>query len=78
MFMPALLVYTICRSKIATVLGNKHLYIGLISSVTVVLAYYLLREKLMPGYLQAVCDNELGGRYLKTLESHKHSFSFLL
>jgi 4-amino-4-deoxy-L-arabinose transferase-like glycosyltransferase len=76
LFMPALLIYTICRQKISDVLGNSHFYIGIISSITVVLIYYLIREKLTPGYLQAVCENELGGRYLKTLENHKHSFSF--
>lgn len=35
-----------------------------------------MREKLTPGYLLGVWQNEIGGRYLNTLENHIHPFSF--
>ena len=75
-FMPALLIYTICRNKLAIVLTKKWFYFGLVSSISAVLVYYLIREKLTPGYSQAVYENELGGRYLRTLENHKHEFLY--
>jgi len=44
--------------------------------IAVVAGYYFIRETQNPGYLKAVIENELGGRYLKTIESHDHGFTF--
>ncbi len=52
------------------VLCLRHLYIGGAITIALVAGYYGLRELLGPGYLQAVYDNELGGRYLQTIEGH--------
>ncbi|MBL0341438.1 MAG: hypothetical protein IPP71_11135 [Bacteroidetes bacterium] len=43
-----------------------------------VAGYYLLREHYNPGYLKLVSENELGGRFLKSLEGHdeEHLFYF--
>jgi hypothetical protein len=41
-----------------------------------VLGYYLLREHYNHGYIKAVIDNELVGRYFQTNEGHKESFWF--
>ena len=45
---------------------------GLAALVVVVLVggFYLLREQLAPGYLAAVMNNELGGRYLHGMNGH--------
>ncbi|WP_174300186.1 glycosyltransferase family 39 protein [Caulobacter sp. S45] len=40
--------------------------------------YYLTREAYDPGYLSAVADNELGGRFLKITENHRGSWHFYL
>ncbi len=40
--------------------------------------YYLTRETYDPGYLSAVADNELGGRFLKITENHQGSWHFYL
>jgi hypothetical protein len=36
----------------------------------------MLREKYNPGYMQAVWDNELGGRYSQALDEHEGDFWF--
>lgn len=76
MFIPAFLVYTISRNKISFVFNSSRFNWGLGLTFIIVLTYYLIREKLTPGYLQAVYDNELGGRYFKTLDNHNHEFLF--
>jgi hypothetical protein len=55
-------------------LKNKHVYIGFLIPVTVCFVYYYSRELVNPGYLKAVFENELGGRYLNVIEEHKASF----
>ncbi len=40
--------------------------------------YYLTRQAYDPGYLSAVADNELGGRFLKVTENHRGSWHFYL
>jgi 4-amino-4-deoxy-L-arabinose transferase-like glycosyltransferase len=42
------------------------------------LSFYLLREQYNPGYLQAVWNNELGGRFGSPLEEHHGPFTFYL
>lgn len=70
LFLPALFVFTLVKKKMLPVLANKHTYIGLLIPIVLVGAYYLLRESQNPGYLQAVFENELGGRYTTPKEGH--------
>ena len=74
LFMPAILIYAIVQKKIIPLLKNKHFYIGLLSFIILVAGYYLLRELKNPGYITAVYKNEFGGRYMNTIENHKHEF----
>lgn len=68
----------------AMIFGRKHFsrsvlketVLGAIASFAVIASYYLGREMLNPGYLQAVWDNELGGRYSNALEDHSGPFMF--
>ena len=39
-----------------------------------VIGYYLLREANNIGYIDAVIENELGGRFSEVIENHKHGF----
>lgn len=71
---PALVLYALISKKILPLLKNKHFYIGLISFLFISLGYYFLREAINTGYINWVIINELGGRYLETLEGHKHGF----
>jgi hypothetical protein len=65
--LPALLIYTLWRRKLISVLTTKHFYIGSIILVLPVSAYYLYRQHLDPGYFAAVAQMDLGGRYLHAL-----------
>mgnify|MGYP000929689750 CR=1 FL=1 len=74
LFLPAIFLYSIIQKQLIPLLKNKHFYIGLFSFLLVVVSYYLIRELYNPGYLKAVQQNELGGRYLEALENNKKSF----
>ncbi len=76
LFLPAIIVYTLWQRQFVSLIGNKHLYLGLISFIVIVGGYYFLREMSHHGYLAAVYKNELGGRYLAVIEDHKQPFWF--
>ncbi len=76
LFVPAFLAYALIRKQVLPLLRNPHFYLGLLLFLAPVLAYYLLREQYNPGYIDAVFKNELGGRYLETIEDHNYGFRF--
>ncbi len=76
MFLPGLALYALYRRRLPDFLRSKHFYFGLLGFAVVVGGYYLLREWKNPGYLTAVHENELGGRYMEVLENHKHGFFY--
>jgi len=75
MILPALFIYMIVMRKLI-ILKNKWFYIDLMLCIIAIGSYYLTREHYNPGYLKAVWLNELGGRYLETLDEHKAPFMF--
>ncbi len=76
MITPALFLFAVIKKKLVFLVKNKHLYYNLGIFVLIVFGYYILREFNNSGYIKAVFENEMGGRYLKTIESHKHEFCF--
>ena len=76
LFLPAILIYSIVQKQLIPLLRSKHFYIGLFSFLGLVLGYYLLREVNNTGYIAAVQENELGGRYLEVIENHQDGFWF--
>lgn len=76
LFLPALFLYSISQRQLIPLLKSKHLYIGLLSFLSIVIGYYLIRDLYNPGYITAVKENELGGRFLQVIESHQHGFWF--
>jgi 4-amino-4-deoxy-L-arabinose transferase-like glycosyltransferase len=76
MFLPGLFAFTLLKKKLLVIFRNKALWVGLAGFLFIIAGYYLLREKLNPGYLSAVYNNELGGRFLDTLEEHRHPFNY--
>lgn len=76
LFIPVLLGYAIVRKRAVEIMRSKDIYIGITLFVFFVIGYYLLREHYNPGYLKAVRENELGGRYLISIENHKEGFWF--
>jgi 4-amino-4-deoxy-L-arabinose transferase-like glycosyltransferase/Gpi18-like mannosyltransferase len=78
LFGPGMLLYVFWKKQFLSIIKNKHFYIGLLGLIIVVLAYYIMREQANNGYLQAVMENELGGRFLNTLENHQGNFWYYL
>ena len=78
LFLPAILIYSIIEKQWVPLLRSKHFYFGLFSFLAVVIGYYLLREAFNHGYLAAVRENELGGRYLEVKEDHKDGFWYYI
>lgn len=76
LFLPALLLFTLYRKKLVPLLRTKHFYTGLVGFIVLVFGYYLLRDHYNPGYIKAVQDNELGGRYTQALEHNKGVFLY--
>ena len=76
LFIPFLFIYTIFRKKLFSTIKRKQLYVGLGAFIFFVVGYYLLREYYNPGYLKAVQENELGGRFSTVIEGHGEPASF--
>lgn len=76
LFMPAILIYALIRKTIIPLLKNKHFYISLLLFLLTLAGYYITREIKNPGYLIAVYNNELGGRYLGSSGGHTGDFWF--
>jgi 4-amino-4-deoxy-L-arabinose transferase-like glycosyltransferase len=74
LFLPGIVIAGFYFKKIKAILLSRHFYISLLLFVITVGGYYLLREKYNPGYLQAVIDNEWGGRYSNVIEGHDGPF----
>ncbi len=70
-FLPALLLYAVYKRKLLWLLKKVDLYIGIVLVLVFVVGYYLLREHYNPGYIAAVRQNELGGRFSDVIEDHK-------
>lgn len=73
LFTPGMLLYLLFTKELLPLLKNKHFYAGLGLLIFVVAGYYLFRDAYNPGYVNAVYENELGGRYLNVIEQHTHS-----
>ncbi len=76
MFAPAFLLYSIARKQLFSLLKTPGLYAAFGLFIGIIAAYYGLREGAASGYLEAVWNNELGGRYLQKLEGHQAPFGF--
>jgi 4-amino-4-deoxy-L-arabinose transferase-like glycosyltransferase len=53
---------------------SRHLYICILLFLFFAGGYYFLRESMNPGYLTAVMNNEIWGRYVSPIEIHDGSF----
>ncbi|MBK5940205.1 ArnT family glycosyltransferase [Halochromatium roseum] len=68
---PGLALYALLRKQVLTLLLRPSLYLGMLGFIAVVSSYYLAREMHHPGYLDAVLENELFGRYFEVIETHQ-------
>lgn len=74
LFLPGYFLLSLIFRRFITILKNKHLYFGMLLFITIIASYYYIRDIQNPGYLKAVYENELGGRFLEVTENHKASF----
>lgn len=75
-FLPGLFLFALFKKSVMPTLFNKHFYIGACGFLLLAGGYYLWREQLNPGYLKAVWENELGGRFNAALEGHSRPFYY--
>lgn len=75
---PVLVIFVFTEKVFLKLLKNKHFYFGFFIFVLFGIGYYILRELINPGFLEAVAKNELGGRFSETHEGHTGSFTFYL
>ncbi|NVK28987.1 MAG: glycosyltransferase family 39 protein [Flavobacteriia bacterium] len=76
MFGPIYLIWALWKRRVMVIIKSKSFYLGLLGFLAIVAVYYLGREHVQPGYLEAVYQNELGGRFGETMEEHSGSFFF--
>ena len=76
MFLPALLIYAIIKKQSLDIIKNKHFYFGILIFILFGLSYYFIREYYNNGYINAVMNNEMGGRFLKINEEHNETVFF--
>ncbi len=75
LFLPGLVVYLFFNYR-GIRNSIRFMVLTFVAGLVLASSYYLLREIVHPGYLQIVWNNELGGRYLQTLEGNGGNFWF--
>lgn len=78
LFLPGLFIFIITNKKHLTVFKRPEFYLFALGGLMIGLSYYFLREIYNPGYLKAVLENEITGRYLQTNEGHNGDVWFYL
>jgi len=78
LMVPGFGLYVIFSHNFISLLKNKHFYFSLICFLLISFGYYQLRELYNPGYIEAVLENEFGGRFLQSNEGHAGTFWFYL
>lgn len=72
LFMPGIVILFMAKSNRSDY--APHVFLGLLFFVVIIGGYYLIRENVQPGYLGLVWNNEIGGRYSNSIESHDQPF----
>ena len=78
-FLPAVALYVLYQKKLLSMLRDKWFYINTFIFLFFALGYHLLREQYNPGYIQAVWDNDFGGRFVNDLvEGNRDSWYYVV
>lgn len=78
MFAPGLAIYLALEGKLLRILSSQRFWATILVSASTILLYYLYRNIHNPGYLLAVYDNELGGRFGKVVEGHRGEWNYYI
>ena len=76
LFAPAILIYIIWKKSFLVLLKTKAFYYGLSLFFIFVGGFHLVRELLSSGYLSAILDNNVTGRYLQVKEGNDNLIAF--
>ena len=71
-FGPAILLYTVYKKKLKTVLSDPYTWICAGAFLLLVGGQYLYRELDHPGFFRSIWKNELAGHYAETRDFHSH------
>ena len=71
-------VYVLLRNRWRRLFQTPWYLLAGLACVAVVAAYYAAREATAPGYLTAVMNNELSGRYVRGMSGHIQPFHYYL
>jgi 4-amino-4-deoxy-L-arabinose transferase-like glycosyltransferase len=74
--LPGLLIYAGIRRKLMRCLSDWRFWLTLFGILAVIVAFYLTREALDPGYIHYVWQNEVGGRFGQVNEGHQASAAY--
>jgi hypothetical protein len=67
LILPGLLLYTVWRRRVMKLLSIRAVYWAGLACICAIGGYYGIRELLSPGYLQAIVQNELTGRFFEVV-----------
>lgn len=73
MFLPGLFIWLVANKKLKKVVFNKSFWIGTFIISSLIISYYLLREKASPDYIYQVWMNELFGRYFDASPNYHYA-----
>jgi hypothetical protein len=76
--LPGLLIYAAAVGRFKAVFRQRKVYAAAAMALLIIGTYYITREQLEPGYLHAVWENELFGRYAAVNEGHSGNFLYYL
>jgi 4-amino-4-deoxy-L-arabinose transferase-like glycosyltransferase len=74
--LPGMFLYAAFAGKLKRLLTNKWVYISAALVLGLTAAYYLYRDGLQPGYILAIWNNELLGRYSAVAEFHSEPWYY--
>jgi hypothetical protein len=70
LFLPGLFLFSVINKKHRTIFKKKELYIITLLGFASGISYYFIREFYNHGYIAAVIENEITGRYANAIENH--------
>lgn len=75
---PVMFLFIVFSKKFKKIIFSVDFVLAALVILIPVAGYYLGRESINPGYLEAVWMNELGGRFNTTLEQHAGPWTFYI
>lgn len=78
LFLPGLITFLLITGSWRALFRQRTTWIGAAACVLVVASFYLARERMNPGYIEAVVNNELGDRYNTVVEGHRGAWDYYL